>query len=152
MGVEVLLEDVDAALGLLADASLRPRFDTHAFDGLRGRHASWVRMALDEPDRIARELGPRVWLADMAPAYAAAIEGVPAQIEALTLEDVRADTNVPTGPTGPSCSWRVTSKSTERARLRRSTSVPGGGTLGPRRSDASPSVSGSPTAFGACCW
>lgn len=100
LDMQVLSSEVDTGLGLLADAALRPRFDEESYRDLRGRHASWVRMALDEPERIARELGTRVWLADAAPAYGAAVEGTPSVIEATSRESVRAYAGEHFGPRG----------------------------------------------------
>ena len=100
LDVDVLLPHADEALGLLADAVVRPRFDADSFDDLRGRHVSWVRMALDEPDRIARELAPRALLADVAPAYGASVEGAPSSVEATELDTVRGYARERFGPQG----------------------------------------------------
>ncbi len=100
LNMQVLGVHIDPALGLLAEAVARPRFDEASYEDLRGRHASWVRMALDEPDRLARELGPRAWLTDVAPAYGAAIEGAPSAILATPREAARAYADEHFGPDG----------------------------------------------------
>ena len=87
--VRVLARNLDPAIGLLADAALRPRMDGADFGRLKQRRLDEIRQMQNRPTVIAGNVASRMLLGPRNP-YAWPQSGTHETVSALTLDDVRS--------------------------------------------------------------
>ncbi len=86
--LSVLKSHFDKALGLYADAVLRPTFDSAEWDRVRSLHLQGLKQAQDRPGSVASLVGMRVFYGDDHP-YGRPSEGTVGTVEKLAVEDVK---------------------------------------------------------------
>lgn len=87
--LSVQSKHLEAALSLLADAAVRPRFDPADWEGLRARRQAEVVRLRDEPRTVA-ELALAETLFGPKHPYGRPVLGTEASLAAMALNDVRA--------------------------------------------------------------
>jgi predicted Zn-dependent peptidase len=85
----VLSRNLDKAAPLFADAVLRPRFDSSAWERVKGLHLDEVNQGLEEPRSIAARVSAKLLYAPGNP-YATPQDGTIESVQAITLEDAKA--------------------------------------------------------------
>ncbi|MGE5609980.1 MAG: M16 family metallopeptidase, partial [Bacillota bacterium] len=88
LGLSVLKRNLKEAMGLYADAVLRPRFDAKEFERVRALHVDGLKQAEDEPAVVASRVGLRAFFGD-AHAYGRPVDGTVSSVQSLALEDIR---------------------------------------------------------------
>lgn len=86
VNAEMLTQNRDAAVALLRDAMVNPRFDQSALDRVRGQVLSIIEGNAQDPDDIAPSTFNRLAYGDHP--YASDQEGTRESVEALTREDM----------------------------------------------------------------
>lgn len=86
VNAEMLTQNRDAAVALLRDALVNPRFDQSALDRVRGQVLSIIEGNAQDPDDIAPSTFNRLAYGDHP--YASDQEGTRESVEALTREDM----------------------------------------------------------------
>lgn len=86
--LSVLKSNFGEALGLYADAVLRPRFDSAEWDRVRSLHLQGLKQAEDRPGSVASLVGMRAFFGDDHP-YGRPSQGTVDTVEKLTLDDVK---------------------------------------------------------------
>ncbi|RJP39366.1 MAG: insulinase family protein [Phycisphaerales bacterium] len=87
--VEVLTRNFDKALALMADAVLRPRFDEKEWKRVQSLRVDGLKAERDRPTSVAALVASRSFFGDAHP-YGRPVEGTPASVEKLTLDQVKA--------------------------------------------------------------
>ena len=86
--VSVLKRNFEKALGLYADAILRPRFDASEWDRVRTLHLQGLQRAEDQPTVVAARVGMRTFFGDAHP-YGRPAEGTVSTVQDLSLESIQ---------------------------------------------------------------
>ncbi len=86
--LSVLKSNFDKALGLYADAVLRPRFDSGEWERVRSLHLEGLKQAQDRPGSVATLVGMRAFYGDDHP-FGRPSQGTVDTVEKLTLDDVK---------------------------------------------------------------
>jgi len=88
LAVSALSSKAGEAIGLFADAALRPTFDEKEWQRVQSLHVEGLKQAMDEPSVVASWVGLRAFFGDEHP-YGKPVDGTPAAAEAITLDDVK---------------------------------------------------------------
>ena len=101
MNLSVLKRNFGKALGLYADAILRPRFDAKEWERVKSLHLQELKQAQDRPTLVASRVGMRTFFGDEHP-YGRPASGTIGSVEGLTLDSIKecAQANLPTGRRG----------------------------------------------------
>jgi predicted Zn-dependent peptidase len=86
--LSVLKRNFEKALGLYADAILRPRLDANEWERVRMLHLQELERAEDQPAGVATRVGMRTFFGDAHP-YGRPVEGVVHTVQNLNLESVK---------------------------------------------------------------
>jgi len=89
VNLSVLRRNLDAALGLFADAVVRPRFDAKEWDRVKSLHLEDLKQDEDEPTTVAGRVGLRAYFGDAHP-YGRPVVGTIDTVGKLTLDDLKA--------------------------------------------------------------
>lgn len=89
VGVEVLKENLDAAMALLADVVLRPRFQPASFQHRKEQALSALAYQVGNPTYLGFEAMAATLYGEQHP-YGSPGSGTPESVTSLTLEDARA--------------------------------------------------------------
>jgi zinc protease len=87
--LSVLKSNFGEALGLYADAVLRPRFDSAEWDRVKSLHLQGLKQAEDRAGSVASLVGMRAFFGDSHP-YGRPSQGTVVSVEGLTLVDVKS--------------------------------------------------------------
>src|SRR5262249_46628664 len=99
VNLSVLKRNLDKALDLYADATLRPRFDQCEWDRVRTLHLEGLKRAEDRPTSVASHVGMRTFFGDDHP-YGLSAEGTTKTVDGLTLDKIKDCYKQPFGPGG----------------------------------------------------
>ncbi|RPJ44627.1 MAG: insulinase family protein [Candidatus Latescibacterota bacterium] len=83
-----LKRNLGGALGLMADAVERPRFEEKEWERVRRLRAEDIRRAMDRPATVASRVGARAYFGADHP-YGRPVDGLLEDVEAITLAEVR---------------------------------------------------------------
>ncbi|AIE84141.1 M16 family metallopeptidase [Fimbriimonas ginsengisoli] len=87
--MSVLSSNWDKALGLYADAILRPRFDPTEFARVLRVTAAGLEQEVDDADTVARKVSLREYFGETNP-FGRPVSGTPATVRALKVADLKA--------------------------------------------------------------
>jgi predicted Zn-dependent peptidase len=93
VSLTVLRRNFEKAASLMADAVRRPRFDAKEWERTKRLHLEGLRRRDDNPTNVAQNVAQRLGYGDHHP-FAWPIDGTPASVGALQLNDVKAEHGV----------------------------------------------------------
>jgi zinc protease len=88
INLSVLRRNLDPALGLYADALLRPRFEDKEWSRVRSLHLDGLKQLEDRPTAVAARVGMRAFFGDDHP-YGRPIDGTVKSVGDLSLEAIK---------------------------------------------------------------
>lgn len=89
LDMSVLARNVDKAVGLLADAALRPRLTAPDFERVKRLHLEELQQDLNDPSSVGGRVASRRLFGDGHP-YAMPIDGFVSTVQSLSLDQVKA--------------------------------------------------------------
>lgn len=97
--LSVLKRNIEPAVGLFADAVLRPRMDAKEWDRAKALHLDQLQQNADEPRYVAGRVGDALLFGSQN-AYGRPVDGVPATVSKLTIEQIKQRWNELFQPSG----------------------------------------------------
>lgn len=88
VSLSVLKRNVDPAIGLFADAVLRPRMDAKEWDRVKAIHLDQLQQNADEPRYVANRVGEALLFGEKN-AYGCPMDGVPDSVSKLSLDQIK---------------------------------------------------------------
>lgn len=87
--LQILTRNLDPALGLMADAVMRPAFDAKEWKRVKRDAVNDLKSERDDPASVAGAVGLRVFFGDAHP-YGRPVDGTPEAVQKLELDQVKA--------------------------------------------------------------
>ncbi|MBL8881042.1 MAG: insulinase family protein, partial [Phycisphaerales bacterium] len=88
VSLSVLKRNIDPAVGLFADAILRPRMEAREWDRVRAIHLDQLQQNADEPRYVANRVGEALLFGDQN-AYGRPADGTPDSVAKLSVDQIK---------------------------------------------------------------
>ncbi len=87
--LQILTRNLDPALGLMADAVMRPKFDAKEWKRVKRDAINYLKSERDNPAAVAGVVGARAFFGDAHP-YGRPVDGTPEAVQKIELDQVKA--------------------------------------------------------------